>query len=81
MEATFPVGTCVEISGLVKAVSLNFQQGYVMSFHNSTGRYEVQLNDDGSTKFVKPDNLKRVEVFDCEGAISGAPSEDSGTEG
>ena len=73
-EALIPVGTCVEICGLIKATSLNQQHGYIMSFNHSTSRYEVQLNEDGSTKYVKPEQVKRVDVFDFEGIFDESAS-------
>ena len=71
----------VEICGLINATSLNQQHGYIMSFNNSTSRYEVQLNEDGSTKYVKPEHVKRVDVFDFEGMFDESASEFSDVEG
>ena len=77
----FCAGTTVEICGLSKAVSLNHQHGHIMSFNISTGRYEVQLCEDGSKRNVKPENIQRVEEFDFEGALNEEYSEGSEPEG
>ena len=46
-----------------------------MSFNDSTSRYEVQLNEDGSTKYVQSEHVKLVDMFDFEGMFDESASE------
>eukprot|EP01043_Picozoa_sp_COSAG02_P009702 COSAG02_NODE_332_length_24474_cov_23.190949_12_plen_483_part_00 len=54
------VGDRVELVGLVKAAGQNGKTGVLRNIDEDTGRFVVELEDDGKMLAVKPQNLRRA---------------------
>jgi hypothetical protein len=54
------VGDRVELVGLVQAAQQNGRIGVLRNVDEDTGRFVVELEDDGKMLAVKPQNLKRA---------------------
>ena len=59
LDPPLPAGTHVELHGLQAKPELNGRRGVITKFVASSGRYSVQLDDDGSKIKVKPENLQQ----------------------
>lgn len=55
-----PAGTAVNIRDLKSAAEHNGKTGKVKGWDDSKGRYEVELESDGSTLSLKPQNLTQL---------------------
>ena len=59
-ELQVDVGDRVQLIGLVKAAGQNGKTGVLRTIDEDTGRFVVELEEDGKMLAVKPQNLKRA---------------------
>lgn len=55
----FPAGTRVRVSGLTGAAHLNDKEGNIIGKDDASGRYTVNIDDEGE-KNLKPENLTKA---------------------